>query len=51
MRALSLNEKITLKGKFAFYGLALPRLNMVQASFLWPRVAGKSITQYPIYRG
>lgn len=50
MRTLSLNEKITLKGIFANYGLILPQLNMVQASFLWSRVAGKFITKDPIYR-
>lgn len=50
MRALSLDEKITIKGKLARKGLHLPELTMEDALFYWSRCFGyKSIKYYYLY--
>lgn len=49
MRALTLDEKITLKGLLYARGVApqnLVKLDMAQARFWWPRLYGRSISQY-----
>lgn len=51
MRTLTLNEKITLRGKLATRG-ALPRwtvrMDMAQAVFLWYRLFPGPISRYAI---
>jgi hypothetical protein len=46
MRNLTLDEKITLKGKLAKKGLILPRLNTAAVVFYWYRCYGTSIIHY-----
>jgi hypothetical protein len=46
MRSLTLNEKISIKGKLARKGIILPKLTMEQAVFLWERCYGISIKYY-----
>lgn len=50
MRELTLDEKISLKGVFAFKGLSLPRLTMTQALWLWPVACGYNILRWPLFR-
>ena len=51
MRQLTLNEKITIKGKLAFYGLILPRLDMAELIRRWYKITGTSISKYPKFKG
>lgn len=50
MRALTLHEKISLKGVFKFKGLTLPRLDMAQALCLWGVACGCNILRWPLFR-
>lgn len=50
MRALTLDEKISLKGVFKFKGLVLPRLDMVQALRLWGAACGYNILRWHLFR-
>jgi hypothetical protein len=51
MRCLTLDEKISLKGVFAFKRLSLPKLYMEQAVSLWYSCCGYRITKWHLYRG
>lgn len=54
MRVLTLDEKITLKGKLARYNVSadlLVAMNMADALYFWERCCGSSITKYPKYKG
>jgi len=46
MRNLTLDEKITIKGKLAKKGLILPRLDTAAVVFYWYRCYGTSIIHY-----
>lgn len=49
MRALTLDEKISIKGKLARKGLRLPELTMEQALFFWNICYGRSIKYFYLY--
>ena len=49
-RKLTLNEKISIKGKLARKGLCLPKLTMSAAVFYWYRCYGTSIKYYYLYK-
>jgi hypothetical protein len=51
MRKLTLDEKISLKGVFAFKGLTVPKLDMEKATFLWGFVCGYNILKWYKYKG
>lgn len=51
MRALTIHEKISLKGIFAKKGLILPRLDMPNALHFWSMVNGYfPISRWHLYR-
>jgi len=50
MRALTLDEKISLKGIFQFHGLTIPALDMQCAVFFWGLACGWKITKWHLYR-
>ena len=43
----TLDEKITIKGRLAKFGLALPAMDMEDALRLYPRCYGTSVSNYP----
>jgi len=45
-KELTLDEKISIKGKLARKGLCLPKLTMEHAVFLWNICYGSSIKYY-----
>jgi len=46
MRDLTLDEKITIKGKLRKKGVVIPKLTMAEALFLWKICYGFSIAFY-----
>jgi hypothetical protein len=46
MRDLTLDEKITIKGKLSKKGVIVPKLTMATAVFLWGACYGFSIAFY-----
>lgn len=43
MRQLTLNEKITIKGKLAQKGLCIPKLTIEDAVYFWNKLYGNPI--------
>ena len=51
MRVLTLDEKISIKGVFAFHGLSLPRLTTrVEAVHFWHMVCPGSVHDWHLFR-
>jgi len=51
MRKLTLDEKISLKGIFAYKGMHIPKLNMELAVALWGWACGYRITRWHLFKG